>query len=361
MLLIPNVFPLEMIRWELRSGPLRLELALSPETAACVVLLLELDEDDKLILLNNVVAGVETYVHRIMENGQAHVVFNTLLRRCEGRYELLWRIVHAVMNFDYWNYQWVTSLCMLITAVAQHPYPHLCRMIVRCVKRDDVMNGNNADTLLQHCFFKMPYEYSKALIYYAMDNTHNNLRSEFWWKCLAKCFTHAKERELHELEEFSIDRATEMAEGKYSCFFLRHVLMQGSTLTNLRLVDELIGVDREDIMRLSGDPYANCILLECFLNTSTDVRDKALYRVLSAFLVLHPHELAQLMQNACANHVLRVVLNRGEAAFPLLSLMLAERILLEPSQAILEHPNVQKSVNFAMEILYVATFFWGWI
>ncbi|PNT77985.1 hypothetical protein BRADI_1g71637v3 [Brachypodium distachyon] len=347
-LLIHLVSPLEKLRWDLRGGPMEVELAFCQETSADVVRLIEEGGDE--LVLQNVLAGVHGYVHGVMANLHGRKVFDALLRCCAGRYRELHVIVDAVVNAkaitggraslrqvapvgQYFPDGWVASMKTLITAVAE--FPILSVLLVRCFVHEDVINRGRGDELLRQCFTSMEYEDSKLLIQYALANIDSKLSTRFGSMCVAICFTYAQDLELQSLEEYAIRNARKMARGQYSNFFVQRVLEDGSAQTKLAVVDQLM----EDVMELSRDMYGNYVVQSCFRKIGFTVSTEMLRRVLLAFLDLALEQLADLVKNIPANLVLHRLLETGISHSPTESLTrkLARRILKLPEDVQQDH------------------------
>ncbi|KAI4993016.1 hypothetical protein ZWY2020_007329 [Hordeum vulgare] len=324
---VPQPLQPPPIRQDCRLVEVRSEFLRSPITR--LKQLVMSPDPDYLILLNQlnvgdvemrrtVLYGFKHCAHEIMGNRQGHAVFGALLRSVRAvlgkkQHEELKIIVEAAVKPKLVSRSngGVTSLKLLITAVASHP--DLSTRLVNCFLRDHVMDGLGGEEVIAHCFIKMDYEVTKSLIRHAMVTIDRKLHSPFGSACLGTCFR---------------------------TILVPHLLEQcGSIEFRRRLLSRLM----EHVVDLSGDTFGRFVLRRCFVTEENELQPV----MLAACAELTPGDIQKLVMQFLPLHW---VLQRGNTDFPATARMLALKIQALPLH-IREHDELKLLMSAVESVL----------
>ncbi|KAM0890686.1 hypothetical protein ACQ4PT_026894 [Festuca glaucescens] len=301
-----------------------------------------LDKGDEQIR-SRVLAAVKKDVHLVMVHPLGCDVFEALLRCCADHYEELWSIVQALARTNYRTWRckpsddrtWFAFLCFpvcliecmqgLVTAVA--PYQDLCVTLLGFLACKDlsVVKRREGDKLLALCFCMIPYQKIKDTIQ-SCD-------------CLSVCFDNARVEELVEFQKVLLTLCTAMAKGKYSNYFVQHVLRNGTTEFKQPIVQRLM----HDVVALSTDNHGSHVVQLCFKYVDVQL----LCNVLTAFCELTERQLADMVRGPSSKYVLHKLLDTGYTHFPQLARELAQKLATLPGD-LWHHADenvVKRSVN----------------
>ncbi|KAI4993020.1 hypothetical protein ZWY2020_007333 [Hordeum vulgare] len=351
---VPQPLQPPPIRQDCRLVEVRSEFLRSPITR--LKQLVMSPDPDYLILLNQlnvgdvemrrtVLYGFKHCAHEIMGNRQGHAVFGALLRSVRAvlgkkQHEELKIIVEAAVKPKLVSRSngGVTSLKLLITAVASHP--DLSTRLVNCFLRDHVMDGLGGEEVIAHCFIKMDYEVTKSLIRHAMVTIDRKLHSPFGSACLGTCFRYAIGDELRVFQDTIVRHAVAIAMGRHSTILVPHLLEQcGSIEFRRRLLSRLM----EHVVDLSGDTFGRFVLRRCFVTEENELQPV----MLAACAELTPGDIQKLVMQFLPLHW---VLQRGNTDFPATARMLALKIQALPLH-IREHDELKLLMSAVESVL----------
>lgn len=211
--------------------------------------------------------------------------------------------------------------CMqgLVTAVA--PYQDLYVTLLGFLTREDfsVVKRREGDKLLALCFHMIPYQKLKPLILHILTNIEDTIQS---CDCLRVCFDNASVGELVEVQKVLLSLCTAMAKGKYSNYFVQHVLRTGTTKFKQPIVQQLM----HDVVALSTDNHGSHVVQLCF----KDLDVQLLCNVLTAFCELTERQLPEMVCGRSSKYVLHKLLDTGYTHLPQLASKLAQRLATLP-------------------------------
>ncbi|CAM0871771.1 unnamed protein product [Alopecurus aequalis] len=196
------------------------------------------------------------------------------------------------------------------------PYPDLRAMLVDRLMCEDLLLHDRADQLLGSCFAMTEDEDAVIVLQCALDKIDAMLDSYSGSKSLVGCYARATGHQLRAFNDILITRAPEIATGKFSNYFMQHVLEHGDSETRRLLVDQLMA----NVEKLSLDSVGSYVVEACYQKA------KMLPRVLAAFLRLDSASLVQLVQGNYSNYVVHKLLDTAIDRFPKETMELARRI-----------------------------------
>ncbi|CAL4938038.1 unnamed protein product [Urochloa decumbens] len=224
-------------------------------------------------------------------------------------------------------------------AVKQHPL--LRQDLVNCLLNDNLFCHSRGPDLI---FATFPYEDSSSVVIQrALENFSGVLSSEFGSDSMVECFAAATTTELEDFEGLILSHIVPFAKGKYSNYFLQSVLEHGDNVLKESITDRVL----EHLMSLSMDKYGSFVVQACF--TVTGSARTLLPRVLTAFQGLSYRELARLVQDPFATHVVSELLLTGKAHFLDETMALAKKIQTLPEPAASLYPDQAVSMRNVMQ------------
>ncbi|KAM0894649.1 hypothetical protein ACQ4PT_024298 [Festuca glaucescens] len=342
---------LEETRSALLSGaPMELQLVTFPDSAAHVIyLLLHRDGEGYEQILRSVLAGVTRGVHDFIDNKEGHKVLVELLGACAGRQDEVKAIVQAALapdangtrysllrstKHDYWE----KCVRELMTAAA--PYPDLSAMLVDRLMCEGLLKHDRGDQLLQHCFATTRHQDTVIVLQCALDKIDDMIGTASGAKCLVECYARATGHQLQAFNDILLARALEIATGKFSNYFMQHILEHGDAETSRLLVERLMA----DVVQLSLHSIGSYVVEACYQKAGL------LPLVLAAFLRLDDDYLAQLVQGAYANYVVHKLLDTAIHVFPRETMALVRRIDGLP-QHVTRRPYARKVMMVVLKLL----------
>ncbi|RCV46133.1 hypothetical protein SETIT_9G508100v2 [Setaria italica] len=341
----------EEVRARLLRGSTEQYLVMSPVSSAHVVGLLA--EGDATVR-RRVIACVRPIVHRVMTN--RYPVFLALLHACNGRVNELKDIIGAMCNGKGFLMQFDGKedhktkqrfLCLISCTVALKELIRvvawnrpLCKTLVHgLLRKERLMVEREGLAVLRHCFTMLPYEDCSMIFKDTLGAIDEILSSQFGWRCVAVCLENARNGELKDLEATILTRTSAFAKGRWSSYFLQHVLRYGSEQFKARIVERVA----KDIVELSVDKFGCYVVEDCFLSTGSLA---GLQRVLDAFLDLHDDDLAVAVKGWYSNYAIQKLLAAGKDHLPVRATELARRI-----EALPEVVRKHEFAKLVMEII----------
>lgn len=216
----------------------------------------------------------------------------------------------------------------------------LCKTLVHgLLRKERLMVEREGLAVLRHCFTMLPYEDCSMIFKDTLGAIDEILSSQFGWRCVAVCLENARNGELKDLEATILTRTSAFAKGRWSSYFLQHVLRYGSEQFKARIVERVA----KDIVELSVDKFGCYVVEDCFLSTGSLA---GLQRVLDAFLDLHDDDLAVAVKGWYSNYAIQKLLAAGKDHLPVRATELARRI-----EALPEVVRKHEFAKLVMEII----------
>ncbi|XBH57676.1 hypothetical protein VPH35_079243 [Triticum aestivum] len=355
---------LEVIRSNLLRHPMALEqLVMSSDREYSAILVHRLNIGDEQ-MREMVLERFKQCGDAIMGSRQGHAVFQALLRSIQAiivndrQYDEV--IFRTMVQPNPWSrpydfqpfHMWISaefvspsSVRMMqgdFSDVAHHgggvePGP-VHQALVNCFVRDRVMDDFGGGELIAHCFTRMDYDVTKALVTHAMDTIEDKLNSPYGHLIIR----YARGEELHLFQDTLVERAL-----LDRCFYLPNLHDRLATTCSNRLVQSLLDPDMDRIefrrqllsrlmqhvvISLSNNWYGRFVLRHCFTSEDKELQPIALTACA---------DLPQGDFQTLANHFLPLhrVLQGGTTDYPVTARRLARKIQALPPY-IREHRDI---------------------